>query len=139
MMSEDGLKKLLDEMVPSDREYPTPAENTLRHQIRAAFEGKQQEWVDDYLISEFADEDMVIKWMSEHAPQFTLEALETPAVIDDSEEFIEALTGVGNMVPWEKVDPEVLDDNDYGRWQDWDNARRSAEQEAHDERMQDEF
>lgn len=139
MMSGDGLKKLLDEMIPSDREYPTPEENTLRHHIRAEFEDMQRTMADDYLVSEFVDEDTVVKWVSEHAPQFMLEALEDPTVIGGSEEFIEALIGVGNMVPWAQVDPEVLEDNDYGRWQDWDNARRSAEQEAHDERMQDEF
>jgi len=131
MMNENQFRNMLDEMLPSDRHYPTPKENVLVIQIRSDFEQMQRDQADDMYFTRDIVENKVIGWFEEYAPEFLVRALENPDIVSGSEEINEALEALGYMKPWSQVDPEALDPDDQERWHDWDNARDAAERHPH--------
>jgi len=137
MMSDDGLRKILDEMIPSDREYPTPQEDTLSRYIESYFEG-MSETEDTMHFAPYIEKGDVISWLSENRPEFMVAAIKDPAAVDGSEEVNSAFEALGYMEPWYDYDgdPETLDKKEYIRWQDWDNARDAA---GRDDQRNDEF
>ncbi len=121
-MNDGELKHMLDEMLPSSRENPTPAESELILRIESEYEATKESLADSALFKSYVLEDDVFNWLIKHRYDFVIRALNDPSILGGSSEFMEALTKLGFMTDWEQVDPESLDPEDYANWQQWQDA-----------------
>ena len=131
MLNENQLKQMLDEMLPSDRHYPTPREDVLVRKVRSDYEEMRDHMSDDMVFIGDIFEDKVVEWLKENEPEFLVLALDDPEILAGSEEFNKALASLGYTKAWDQVDPETLDRENYRRWQDWDRARDDAARHPH--------
>ena len=136
-MDASQFREMLDKMLPSDKHYTSQEETNVLGQITSARSDLDDNEEEDSLVANAISEVAVLAWLRENEPEFLVNALKSPEDISDSKEFRAAMVALGYITPWEQVNPGDLDKREYANWLAWDESRRAAEQELHDDMMND--